>query len=49
MKCQKNLFLAVVIIASAYLIIRGEGNISLLGIFGFAGGLLVGIYSVIHS
>lgn len=29
---SKNLFLAVVIITSAYLIIKGEGNIALLGI-----------------
>lgn len=46
---SKNVFLAVVLLTSTYLIIRGEGGISLLGIFGFAGGLLVGIYSVIRS
>ncbi len=46
---SKNIFLAVVIATSAYLIIRGEGNISLLGIFGFASGLLAGIYSIIRS
>lgn len=46
---SKNVYLAVVIATSAYLIIRGEGNIALLGIFGFVGGLLVGIYSVIRS
>lgn len=42
----KNLFLAVVIITSGYLIIKGEGNVALLGIFGFASGLLVGLYSI---
>lgn len=46
---SKNLFLAVLLISSAYLIIRGEENIVLLGIFGFAGGLLAGIYSIIRS
>lgn len=46
---SKNVFLAVVLLTSAYLIIRGEGNIAMLGIFGFAGGLLVGIYSVTRS
>lgn len=46
---SKNVFLAVVLLTSTYLIIRGEGVISLLGIFGFAGGLLVGIYSVTRS
>ena len=46
---SKNIFLAVLIITSAYLIIRGEGNVALLGIFGFASGILVGIYSIIRS
>lgn len=46
---SKNIFLAVMIISSVYLILRGEGNIALLGIFGFASGLLVGIYAIIRS
>jgi hypothetical protein len=46
---SKNIFLAVVIISSEYLIPRGEGNIALLGFFGFASGLLIGIYSIIRS
>ena len=46
---SQNVFLAVVIIASAYLVIWGEGNVFLLGIVGFASGLLTGIYSIIRS
>lgn len=46
---SKNIFLAVMVITSVYLIIKGEGNIALLGIFGFASGILVGLYSIIRS
>lgn len=46
---SKNLFLAVLVVTSVYLITRGERNIALLGIFGFASGILVGIYSIIRS
>lgn len=46
---SKNIFLAVLIITSAYLIIKGEGNITLLGVLGFVSGTFTGIYSITRS
>lgn len=45
----KTLFLLVLISTSAYLMVTGEGIISLIGIAGFIGGGITGIYSVLRS
>ncbi len=42
---SKNVFLSVVIIASTYLTLKGDGYLPALGIFGFLGGLLLGTRS----
>ncbi|MBN1134172.1 MAG: AarF/ABC1/UbiB kinase family protein [Methanosarcinaceae archaeon] len=42
---SKNVFISVVIIASTYFILRGDGYLPSLGIFGFMGGILLGTRS----
>ena len=42
---SKNVFISVVIIASTYFILRGEGYLPALGIFGFLSGILLGTQS----
>ncbi|WMW23145.1 lipopolysaccharide core heptose(II) kinase RfaY [Methanolobus mangrovi] len=46
---SKTLFLLVLLSLSAYLMIRGEGIISMIGITAFIVGALTGVYSILRS
>ena len=46
---SKYIFLSVLVISSAYLAVRGEASLNLLGIGGFVGAVLMGIRSLLRS
>ncbi|MBP2030803.1 ubiquinone biosynthesis protein [Methanohalophilus levihalophilus] len=45
---SRNIFFGIILITSAYLIINGGEHFTLLGIAGFASGLLMGMYSLMR-
>ncbi|HJH31297.1 MAG TPA: AarF/ABC1/UbiB kinase family protein [Methanosarcinaceae archaeon] len=46
---SKYIFLSVLVVSSAYLVVRGEASLNLLGIGGFVGAVLMGIRSLLRS
>jgi ubiquinone biosynthesis protein len=46
---SQYIFLSVLVVSSAYLVVRGEASYTLLGLGGFVGAVLMGIRSLLRS